>query len=73
MLSLRLSPSIERRLNALVRKTGRTRSSFARQAIERQLEDIEDYYLAQSRLRRGGRRVRLESLEGRKNDRRRGA
>jgi len=29
----------------------------------RQLEDIEDYYLARRRLARGGSRVTLESLE----------
>jgi predicted DNA-binding protein len=34
-----------------------------REAIVRQLEDIEDCYLARRRLARGGRRVTLESLE----------
>jgi RHH-type rel operon transcriptional repressor/antitoxin RelB len=63
MLALRLPPDIERRLDALARKTGRTKSYYAREAILRQIEDVEDYYLARRRLARGGPRVSLESLE----------
>jgi len=63
MLALRLPPEIERRLDALAKKTGRSKSYYAREAIVRQIEDIEDYYLAQRRLSRGGPRVPLESLE----------
>jgi len=65
MLALRLPPQIEQRLDALAKKTGRTKSYYAREAILRQIEDIEDYYLAQRRLSRGRRRVSLETLEGR--------
>jgi len=57
MLALRLPPEIEERLDALAKKTGRTKSYYAREAILRQIEDIEDYYLAQRRLSRGGSRV----------------
>jgi RHH-type rel operon transcriptional repressor/antitoxin RelB len=63
MLALRLPPEIEQRLDALAKKTGRSKSYYAREAILRQLEDIEDYYLATRRLARGGPRVTLESLE----------
>ena len=63
MLRLRLPPEIEIRLDALAKKTGRTKSVYAREAIVRQIEDIEDYYLARRRLTRGGPRVTLESLE----------
>jgi len=63
MLALRLPPEIEQRLDALAKKTGRSKSYYAREAILRQIEDIEDFYLAQRRLRRGGARVTLESLE----------
>ena len=51
------------RLDALARKTGRSKSYHAREAILRQLEDIEDDHLSRRRLRRGGPRVTLESLE----------
>jgi RHH-type rel operon transcriptional repressor/antitoxin RelB len=63
MLALRLPPDIEQRLDALAKKTGRTKSFYAREAIVRQIEDIEDYYLARRRLTRGGPRVTLASLE----------
>jgi RHH-type rel operon transcriptional repressor/antitoxin RelB len=63
MLALRLPADIERRLDALAKKTGRSKSYYAREAIVRQIEDIEDYYLARRRLARGGARVTLESLE----------
>jgi RHH-type rel operon transcriptional repressor/antitoxin RelB len=63
MLALRLPPDIEQRLDALARKTGRSKSYYAREAILRQIEDIEDYYLARRRARHGGPRVTLERLE----------
>ena len=63
MLALRLPPDIERRLDALAKKTGRTKSFFARKAILRQIDDIEDDYLARYRMQRGGPRVTLESVE----------
>jgi RHH-type transcriptional regulator, rel operon repressor / antitoxin RelB len=59
MLALRLPLEIERRLDALAKKTGRSTSYYAREAILRQLEDIEDYYLASRRLARGAPRVTL--------------
>jgi RHH-type rel operon transcriptional repressor/antitoxin RelB len=63
MLALRLPPEIEKRLTALAKKTGRTKSFYAREAILRQIEDIEDYYLAKRRLARGGPRQSLEAVE----------
>ena len=64
MLSLRLPDEIEKRLEALARKTGRTKSFYAREAILRHLEDLEDAHLARERLKRRGSRVSLEELEG---------
>ena len=63
MLALRLPAEIEQRLAALAKKTGRTKSFYAREAILRHIEDIEDYYLARRRAQRGGPRVTLDSLE----------
>ena len=63
MLALRLPPEIEKRLEKLARLTGRTKSFYAREAIERHLEDLEDFHLAQRRLRRSGPRVSLEEIE----------
>jgi RHH-type rel operon transcriptional repressor/antitoxin RelB len=63
MLALRLPPDIEQRLDALAKKTGRSKSYYAREAILRHIEDIENYYLAPRRLARSGPRLTLESLE----------
>ena len=70
MLALRLPEDIEKRLTALARRTGRTKSFYARQAILRHIEDIEDTYLARKRLARGGRRITLEQLENEAGGRR---
>lgn len=63
MLALRLPPDIEQRVDALAKKTGRSKSYYAREAILRHIEDVEDDYLARRRLARGGPRVTLERLE----------
>lgn len=72
MLALRLPPDLEQRLDALAKKTGRSKSYYAREAILRQLEDIEDDYLARQRLARGGARVTLERVEREFEKRRKG-
>jgi RHH-type rel operon transcriptional repressor/antitoxin RelB len=63
MLALRLPPEIEKRLTALAKKTGRTKSFYAREAILRHIEDLEDYHLARKRLARRAPRIPLEDLE----------
>jgi RHH-type rel operon transcriptional repressor/antitoxin RelB len=63
MLALRLPPEIEKRLDTLAKKTGRTKSFYAREAILRHIEDLEDHHLAVRRLERGGATVALEELE----------
>jgi RHH-type rel operon transcriptional repressor/antitoxin RelB len=63
MLALRLPDEIEKRLEALARKTGRTKSFYAREAIMRHLEDLEDAHLASERLKRTRGRISLEELE----------
>ncbi|HVM30435.1 MAG TPA: DUF6290 family protein [Candidatus Limnocylindrales bacterium] len=50
MLALRLPPEIERRLEELARRTGRSKSFYAREAILEHLEDLEDTYLAEGAL-----------------------
>ena len=63
MLALRLPSTIEKRLDRLAKKTGRTKSFYAREAIVRHIEDLEDYHLARRRLGRRAPRVTLEALE----------
>lgn len=45
MTTVRLGPEIEKRLDQLAQKTGRTKSFYLRKALEDHLDDIEDYYL----------------------------
>lgn len=52
MLAVRLPQSIEKRLDTLARRTGRTKSFYVRQAILQHLEDLEDVYLADLTLQR---------------------
>lgn len=50
MLAIRLSAEVERRLDALAKATGRTKTFYAREAILMHLDDLEDVYLAEQRL-----------------------
>jgi RHH-type rel operon transcriptional repressor/antitoxin RelB len=52
MLAIRLPQSIEKRLENLARRTGRTKTYYVREAILEHLEDIEDLYLAERALQR---------------------
>lgn len=60
MASVRLPKDALRRLDALARKTGRTRVFYIREAILNHIDDMEDYYLAAEvvkRLRNGRERT----------------
>ena len=50
MLAIRLPADVERRLDALAKATGRTKTFYAREAILEHLDDLEDLYLAEKRL-----------------------
>jgi len=50
MLTIRLPEDIEKRLDALAKATGRTKTFYARQAILEHLDDLEDLHLAEQRL-----------------------
>ncbi len=64
MLAIRLPEKIEKRLDRLATRTGRTKTDYAREAILQHLDDLEDIYLAEKRLEavRSGR-SRTVSLE----------
>ena len=63
MLSVRLDPETEKRLEALAARTGRTKSYYVREAILEHLEEMEDRYLAIERLENPSRRWTLEEVE----------
>ena len=49
MLAIRLPPEIEARLERLAKRTGRTKTYYAREAILEYIDDMEDLYLAEKR------------------------
>jgi RHH-type transcriptional regulator, rel operon repressor / antitoxin RelB len=60
MLAIRLPSSIEKRLDKLARRTGRTKTYYVREAILEHLDDLEYRYLAEralERVRRGEERT----------------
>lgn len=65
MLAVRLEAALEDRLEALAAKTGRTKTFYAREAIEAHLDDLEDFYLAEERMKgfREGDAIPLEALK----------
>jgi RHH-type rel operon transcriptional repressor/antitoxin RelB len=50
MLAIRLPVTIEKRLDRLAKRTGRTKTYYAREAILQHLDELEDIYLAEKRL-----------------------
>ncbi len=50
MLAIRLPAELDERLAALAERTGRTKTFYAREAIEKHLDDLEDIYLAEQEL-----------------------
>ena len=63
MLSLRLSNDVESRLNQLAETTGRTKTFYAKEAILKYLDDMEDTYIAINRLETPSKRISLEDVE----------
>ncbi len=54
--SIRLPEDIERRLEAMAKKTGRTKAFYIREMILNHIDEMEDYYLAANvveRIRKG--------------------
>ena len=63
MLAIRLDEETEKRLDALAKKTGRTKTFYAREAILQHLEDLEDIYLATKRLRSPGKTYSAQEVK----------
>lgn len=51
VVAVRLDAELERRLDELARRTGRSKSFYVKQAIEEHLSDLEDYYWADEAVR----------------------
>jgi RHH-type rel operon transcriptional repressor/antitoxin RelB len=63
MLSIRLDPDTERRLEAVAARTGRSTDDHVRDAILEHIEDIEDFEIAKERLENPAKRWTLEEAE----------
>lgn len=63
MLAIRLPDEVEKRLDALAKKTGRTKTFYVREAIMEHLEELEDIYLSLDRLEKPTKRWSLDDLE----------
>jgi RHH-type transcriptional regulator, rel operon repressor / antitoxin RelB len=58
--SVRLEATLEKRLDALARRTGRTKAYYLRELVQRGMDDLEDYYLAAAtveRVRKGDEQI----------------
>ncbi len=64
MLAVRLDPDLESRLTAVARRTGRSKSYYAREALREKIEELEDIALLEEALRDPdlGKRVTLDEL-----------
>ena len=50
MLAIRLPAEVEHRLDDLAKRTGRSKTFYAREAILEHLDDMEDLYLAEQQM-----------------------
>lgn len=57
MLSIRLDPKMEERIDNLSKATKRPKSFFVKEALANYLDDIEDYYDAMKRKNSSGREL----------------
>ncbi|MGC1373474.1 MAG: ribbon-helix-helix protein, CopG family [Candidatus Sulfotelmatobacter sp.] len=65
MLSIRLEPELEKKLDSFAKETGRSKSYYAREAIRQYLEDREDYLQGIAALKRREPAITLDELERR--------
>jgi len=63
MLAVRLPEDIEQRIEALAQQTGRTKSFYVREALQEYLDDMEDYYLAETRRKQPLPGIPLDEVE----------
>ena len=65
MLAVRLDPDLEARLDAVARRTGRSKSYYAREALLEKIEELEDLALLEEALKDPdyGNRISLEEMK----------
>ena len=63
MLAVRLPSNIEKRLEKPAHRTGRSKTFYAREAILRYLDELEDIGVAVDRLEKPAKRWTLQQME----------
>lgn len=62
MLAIRLDQETEKRINTLAELTGRSKSYYVREVIDKYLDDMEDLYIALYRLEHPQKTISLEEM-----------
>jgi len=65
MLAIRIPKEFEDRLEALAKRTGRTKSYYARAAIMEHLDDLEDHFTALQRIEENLPSIPIDEVERR--------
>ena len=64
MLSVRLNADLEEKLDKLSESTSRSKSFYVKQALERYLKDVDDYFEVKSRDNNAGNKlITIEDIE----------
>ena len=65
MLAVRLDADLEARLNSVVKRTGRSKSYYLREALREKIEELEDIALLEAALRDpdSGTRISHEQMK----------
>lgn len=63
MLAVRLDQDTENRISRLSKITGRPKSYYVREALQRYLDDIEDIHDASYRLKHPAKTISLEEVK----------
>ena len=63
MLAIQLPSDVEKRLETLAKRSGKTKQHYAEQAVLQYIEDLEDAQLAEERLTKAGKCWTQEEME----------
>jgi RHH-type transcriptional regulator, rel operon repressor / antitoxin RelB len=61
-IALKISPKLDKRLTDLAKRTHRSKSYYVREALERYIEELEDYYLAMAVKENPGKIYSVEEV-----------
>jgi len=62
-LAIRLSEELDERLSFLAKRTGRTKTFYAREALLQYLDEMEDTFVAIERTEKPGKRMSMKEAE----------